>query len=151
MDSRSRKLHSRGGLEHLPKCISLVAEAARRAELSAARHRALESATREAYLAIVEGDARDSRRGPVEVEVAWDRDSVTVSLTHGGPGLERLFDGVPADPRVLAMRHSLDEVSYTQSTRDGHRLLLRAPDEAPPRRAGAVPEPGAPGPAPGVR
>jgi hypothetical protein len=138
MDSRSRKLHSRGGLEHLPKCISLVAEAARRAMLSSSRHQALEAATREAYLAIVQGDPHDSRRGPVEVEVAWDRDSVTVSLTHAGPGLERLFEGVPADPRVVAMRHSLDEVSYAQSTRDGHRLLLRAHVEGGPERRASV-------------
>jgi hypothetical protein len=125
MDSRSRKLHSRGGLEHLPQCISLVAEAARRAGLSPVRHHALETAVREAYLAIAAVHQQEKHREPVETEVAWDAEWVTVSLVHPGPGLDRLFDRVPADPRVDAMRRSLDEVTYAGSAHDGHRLVMR--------------------------
>ncbi|HVP37896.1 MAG TPA: ATP-binding protein [Candidatus Saccharimonadales bacterium] len=125
MECQSRKLHSRGGLEHLPKCISLVAEAARHAGLSRGQRDALEAATREAYLAIVEATQGDSHRGPIEAEVGWDNRAVTVRLTHGGRALDSLFDRALPDPRVEAMRRALDEVGYTRGTRHGHQLWLR--------------------------
>ncbi|MBI5836313.1 MAG: hypothetical protein HZB25_03620 [Candidatus Eisenbacteria bacterium] len=142
MTSQGRKLHSRGGMEHLPRCISLVAEAGRRAGMSARQREVLESAVRDAYLAIVEAGQRDSRRAPIEVEAGWNDEAVTVRLTHGGSSLEKLFDRRHPDPRVAAMCTALDEVMYVKGDRHGHQLSLcvrvkRAARPAARRTAGS--------------
>src|SRR5690242_12507966 len=113
----SRKLHFRGGLDHLPRSISLVSEGARRAGLSASRRDALKCATLEAYHAILESGLDGSRRGSVDLEVSWDQTSITITLMHAGTPLEPLFDRIPLDPRLVLMQHAVDEVRYVRDPR----------------------------------
>jgi len=129
----TRKLHVRCGFDQMVKSISLVEEAARRAGLGPKRREGLEAATREAYLAIVKAGPSLGTKGPIDVDVTWSREAIIVTLFHGGSGLGDLFDRIPLDPRVEAMRASVDEVRYVQGARHGNQLslLLRVlPSEA---------------------
>ena len=140
MTSQGRKLHSRGGMEHLPRCISLVAEAGRRAGLSVRQRDALESAVRDAYLAMVEAGQRDSRRAPIEVEAGWKRpEAVTVRLTLRAPRWRSYFDRRHPDPPGRAMCAALDEVML----REGDRLATSSRCACAWKQV-AVPRPAAP-------
>lgn len=124
MVQSGRKLHLRGDVQQLAKAITLVQEGARRAGLTARRRDALESAAREGYLAIVDACQRGGHKTPVEVEVSWDDRGIEVALRHSGASLGSLFDRIPLDPRIEAMRAAVDEVRYVSGSRHGNQLSL---------------------------
>src|SRR5438105_999697 len=124
MNVPSRKLHLRGGFEQLLKSLSLVGEGARRAGLSAPRRTSLETAAREACLAILESGQHDQHQGTVEVEVGWDEHAITVSFVHAGPGVDDLMDRAPMNARIECMQRAVDEVRYLRDPARGHQLLL---------------------------
>ncbi len=124
MTRNTRKLHVRGSLDELAKCMSVVDEGARRAGLLARRRESLQFACREGYLAIVECCQTRGQRGVLEMEVSWDDASITVSLHHTGNRLDSLFDQIPLDQRLESMHRCVDELRYICGTRFGNQLSL---------------------------
>lgn len=124
MTRNTRKLHVRGSLDELVKCMSVVGEGTRRAGLMVRRREALEFACREGYLALAECCQNRGQRGVLELEVSWDDATITVSLHHTGGRLDSLFDQIPLDQRLETMHRCVDELRYICGTRFGNQLSL---------------------------